>query len=454
MGVEDAHAMQNSHSCEAVVSVTTPEAVAEQLRQAAQENTMLSFSQAEAQLLDTPRWLDCSGLNKIRHDQPDDFMIRVQTGVTFEALNRRLADSNQVFSLSYPAQTTVGDILADDRPALETGLRGYPRDYALKTQIATPDGQLTTSGADVVKNVTGYDLHKFYIGAQNAFGVITAATLKVIARPALKRYALIHGVSLDQAQPLVQTLQAAALPLVACELVQPTTHTGSQLLIGWSLFIGLAAEQSLVEEAMVCLETLVQQDFSATLSEAFSLVWFEDTAEADSFASDANDIQAYCDALQAWPQASVVLEAALPLAHWSAFLSMISSQAALSEHWRFQVRPAAGLVFILWPSDALLSIDRLTQSLETFQSMAERFDGFVQIRRLPWEACMPLSSQNPNNPIDSNSLTKNQLLALTQRFNLPADPVIRSLLQSLKASYDPKGILFSPYLPLNPMVCP
>jgi hypothetical protein len=39
--------------------------------------------------------------------------------------------------------------------------------------------------------------------------------------------------------------------------------------------------------------------------------------------------------------------------------------------------------------------------------------------------------------------------AIFTEFNLPPEPVLRHLLRDLKKSYDPKGILFTPRLPLT-----
>ncbi len=439
----------------------TPKETVVFLQQAEKENTRLAFSTAEATLLATPRWLDCGLLNAIRHEQPDDFMVRVESGVTFGMLDAVLTPFNQAFSLSYPAHFKVGEVLAEDRPALETGLRGYPRDYVLKTQIATVDGQLTTSGADVVKNVTGYDLHKLYVGSQNAFGVITAATLKIMARPASKRHALIQGLDLSLAQLIIQALQAASFPLTACELFQShlfqVETTG--LEASWLLFIGLAGEVSLVEEAGVRLEALIGKDFSLHSDKALTLHWLDETAEVSQAIpenhaemleyieiKDKTDALAYSDALQSWTQVSVVVETALPLAHWCSFLEALSDWKALPENWRFQVRPAAGLVFGLWPDHIAFTIETLAESLAILQMLAEQHEGFLQIRRLPWESLIGAVDDQEKQAM------KMRLLTLTRQFNLPGDSAIRSLLQSLKESYDPNGLLFSPYLPLNPAV--
>lgn len=325
-------------------SPQTPQEVANILHQAQESGVPLAFSPEEAGLLEEPVWLDLRSLNAIRHDQPEDFMVRVEAGVTFGALDTLLAPFDQAFPLSYPAHVTVGEVLAEDRPALETGLRGYPRDYVLKTEIATPDGRLTVSGADVVKNVTGYDLHKFYVGGRHAFGVITSATLKVLARPA-----------------------------------EPVR----------------------------------------------------------------------LDTLSGWPSDAVVIEAVLPLGACASFAD-VASERVSPVGWRLHVSSEAGLIYLLsspWPVEGHSVADALTglrALLEELQAEAKRHGGFLQIVRMPLSI---FSSGRSGGCRDVESL-----LALLETFNLPEDASVRRLLHCLKGSYDPKGVLFTPYCPLRPIL--
>src|SRR5262249_28775095 len=150
--------------------------------------------------------------NRIRQHPAADFVIEVETGLTVGQLDALLVASQQFWPLSYPTDTRLIDILAEDRPALETGLRGHPRDYVLKTEIATPDGQLTVSGADVVKNVTGYDLAKLYVGGRNAFGVLTSITLKLLSRPAARQAWQLSFEASNRAFATAQAALAAPYP--------------------------------------------------------------------------------------------------------------------------------------------------------------------------------------------------------------------------------------------------
>jgi glycolate oxidase FAD binding subunit len=55
---------------------------------------------------------------------------------------------------------------------------------------ALVDGTVASSGGMVVKNVTGYDLGKLYVGSHGTLGALVRVNLKVLTMPAARRLAL------------------------------------------------------------------------------------------------------------------------------------------------------------------------------------------------------------------------------------------------------------------------
>ncbi len=365
------------------------EQVAQCLRQAAQSGTQLAANLQDARLMDTPVWLDLGRLNTVRRHTVADFTIQVETGLTLGALNRLLAEVRQEFPLSYPPETRLLDILAEDRPALETGLRGYPRDFVLKTEITAPDGQLTVSGADVVKNVTGYDLHKLYVGGGHAFGVITAVTLKLAALPPSREWWLTHPETLSAAEKLVQALFNSHLPLRVCELLRDTQ--------GWQLLLEIAGDDLLLAECQAVMHQLSPQAFQQ-LGEAHALRLKNNWSALDIPASE--------EAFQV-----TVAEISVPLDQWVPLAAALQKKRA-NDGLRLQIRPAAGLLFLSAPQ---FSWERMADLSAT----AERLNGFLQVFQAP----------------DMSRFAG---------FNLPGTTAEQVLLKTLKKGYDPQSILFCP----------
>jgi glycolate oxidase FAD binding subunit len=133
--------------------------------------------------------LDLRGLHRVVAYVPDDLTITVEAGTTLRTLQAELGEHGQYLPVDPPPDdhVTVGGLLATARSGAWRGHLPAPRDLVLGVEVALPSGELVKSGGRVVKNVTGYDLHRLHTGALGAFGLIVEATFKVAPRPPLTR---------------------------------------------------------------------------------------------------------------------------------------------------------------------------------------------------------------------------------------------------------------------------
>ncbi|MGH9699554.1 MAG: FAD-binding oxidoreductase [Candidatus Acidiferrales bacterium] len=119
--------------------------------------------------------LDLARLNRVIAYDPGDLTLSVEAGISLAALDGELRKHSQFLPQAVPffRSATVGGTVAS---GVDTPLRqfyGTARDYVLGMEFITGTGVLTKSGGRVVKNVTGYDLHKLMIGAMGTLGIIT-----------------------------------------------------------------------------------------------------------------------------------------------------------------------------------------------------------------------------------------------------------------------------------------
>ncbi|MCP5058973.1 MAG: FAD-binding oxidoreductase [bacterium] len=76
--------------------------------------------------------------------------------------------------------STLGGCLATASPGF---CFGHPRDVVLGLEIVLATGERVRCGGRVVKNVTGYDLAKLYLGSLGTLGVIEAAWIRLLPAP-------------------------------------------------------------------------------------------------------------------------------------------------------------------------------------------------------------------------------------------------------------------------------
>lgn len=160
--------------------------------------------------------LSLEKLNRILDYQPENLTVRVEAGVTLDALNRTLAEHGQFVPLDppLPARATVGGILAANASGALRVRYGTARDLVIGMRVALTDGNIVKGGGQTVKNVAGYDLPKLFIGSLGTLGVIVEATFKVSPLPKKTATAVGQVANLSPACALaIRLLQSKLLPI-------------------------------------------------------------------------------------------------------------------------------------------------------------------------------------------------------------------------------------------------
>jgi glycolate oxidase FAD binding subunit len=131
-------------------------------------------------------------LDALHEYDPHDLTAGIGAGMTVGDLQRRLAEHGQFLPLDAPlaSRSTVGGVLAAGWAGPRRASYGRPRDLLIGVTVALADGTLATSGGMVVKNVTGYDMGKLYVGSHGTLAAIARANFKVLPAPVTRRIAI------------------------------------------------------------------------------------------------------------------------------------------------------------------------------------------------------------------------------------------------------------------------
>ncbi|GAA4187622.1 FAD-binding oxidoreductase [Microbispora amethystogenes] len=133
--------------------------------------------------------VDLGRMNRVLEHTPGDLVVRVQAGVTAEALASALAAENQELALDVPVPgTTVGGLLATGIAGPRGFRHGTARDLLIGITVVLADGTIARSGGKVVKNVAGYDLGKLFTGSYGTLGIIADATFRLRPLPAARAW--------------------------------------------------------------------------------------------------------------------------------------------------------------------------------------------------------------------------------------------------------------------------
>jgi glycolate oxidase FAD binding subunit len=167
--------------------------------------------------------LDMTGLGQIAHYDPGDLTVSVDAGATFNDLAAPLYQQKQFLPLSVPFyfESTIGGIIAS---GVDSSLRhayGTARDFLIGGEFVDGTGRLCKSGGRVVKNVTGYDLHKLLIGSLGTLAVITRLNFRTFPAAPASRGFILSFPAPDNALRFGNLIERSPLGPASIDVVSP-----------------------------------------------------------------------------------------------------------------------------------------------------------------------------------------------------------------------------------------
>jgi FAD/FMN-containing dehydrogenase len=129
--------------------------------------------------------LSLSRMTRVRAIDPVDMTMTIEAGVTWKAAQDAAAEAGCLLPLSISSEGTaqVGGILATNAGGNNTVRYGNARELVLGLEVVLPDGAIWNGLRRLRKDNTGYCLRQLFVGSEGTLGVITAAVLKLVARP-------------------------------------------------------------------------------------------------------------------------------------------------------------------------------------------------------------------------------------------------------------------------------
>jgi glycolate oxidase FAD binding subunit len=122
--------------------------------------------------------------------EPAEMVVRVGAGTTIAELSSALAEGGQQVPLdpAVPERATVGGVLAVGRSGPRRLRYGHVRDTLLEVRLVTADGKLVKAGGPVVKNVSGYDLCRLFVGSLGTIGFAAEVVLRCTPRSPVSQW--------------------------------------------------------------------------------------------------------------------------------------------------------------------------------------------------------------------------------------------------------------------------
>jgi glycolate oxidase len=166
--------------------------------------------------------LSTERMNSILKIDERNLQVVTEPGVITEVLQNAVKDKG----LFYPPDPSsrgscfIGGNISANSGGPKAVKYGVVRDYVLNLEIVLPTGEVLWTGANVLKNSTGYNLTQLIVGSEGTLGIVTKIVLKLIPLPRYDLLMLVPFASLEKASEAVSAIFRAGFTPSALELVE------------------------------------------------------------------------------------------------------------------------------------------------------------------------------------------------------------------------------------------
>ena len=166
--------------------------------------------------------LSMERFNTIIEIDERNLQATVEPGVINQVFRDAVADKG----LFYPPDPAskgscmLGGNLAENAGGPKAVKYGVTKDYVLNLEVVLPTGEIIWTGANVLKNATGYDLTALMIGSEGTLGVITKIVFRLIPLPTKDITMLVPFSSAEKACEAVSAVFRAGITPSALEFIE------------------------------------------------------------------------------------------------------------------------------------------------------------------------------------------------------------------------------------------
>lgn len=175
--------------------------------------------------------LSLDRMNRIRALRPASRVVLAEAGVVLERLHEEAEKHGLTFPLTFGAKGSamVGGALSTNAGGSNVLRYGSARDQCLGLEVVLADGRVLDLMSELHKDNSGYALRHLFIGAEGTLGIVTAAVLKLVPKPAAYATAMVAVPSVTAALGLLSRLREATGGAVEAFEYMPRSYVAGHL---------------------------------------------------------------------------------------------------------------------------------------------------------------------------------------------------------------------------------
>lgn len=122
--------------------------------------------------------------NSILEIDEKNLQVVVEPGVVTQTLQEILLEKQLFYPVDPSSRGScfIGGNVAENSGGARAVKYGVTKDYVLNLEVVLPNGEIIWTGANTLKNSTGYDLTSLMVGSEGTLGIVTKIVLKLLPK--------------------------------------------------------------------------------------------------------------------------------------------------------------------------------------------------------------------------------------------------------------------------------
>jgi glycolate oxidase len=166
--------------------------------------------------------LSMERFNKILNIDEQNLQVTVEPAVITQVLREAVAEKD----LFYPPDPSslgscwIGGNVAENAGGARAVKYGVTKDYVLNLEVVLANGEIILTGANTLKNSTGYNLTQLMVGSEGTLGIITKIVMKLIPKNTHTVLMLVPFYNANEACEAVSAIFRAGITPSALEFME------------------------------------------------------------------------------------------------------------------------------------------------------------------------------------------------------------------------------------------
>ena len=180
--------------------------------------------------------LSMEKFNRILEIDVNNHQVTTEPGVITQVLQ----DAVKEKGLFYPPDPAskgscfIGGNVSENSGGPKAVKYGVTKDYVLNLEVVLPNGEIIWTGANVLKNATGYNITQLIVGSEGTLGIITKIVLKLIPHPTTDMLMLVPFFDAQKACESVAAIFKAGITPSGLEFMERDALIWTKDFIGES----------------------------------------------------------------------------------------------------------------------------------------------------------------------------------------------------------------------------